>query len=47
MKAMTSLVVQLLKHHTPNARSPGSILGHGTRSHMLKLSSDAATKDPT
>ena len=30
----TSLVVQWLRHHAPNAGSPGLIPGQGTRSHM-------------
>ena len=30
----TSLVVQWLKHHAPNAGGPDSIPGQGTRSHM-------------
>ena len=30
----TSLVVQWLRLHAPNAGSPGSIPGQGTRSHM-------------
>ena len=33
----TSLVVQWLKLHTPNAGGPGSIPGEETRSHMLQL----------
>ena len=33
----TSLVVQGLKLHTPNARGPGSNHGQGTRSHMPQL----------
>ena len=33
----TSLVVQCLRLHAPNARGPGSIPGEGTRSHMLQL----------
>ncbi|TEA28872.1 hypothetical protein DBR06_SOUSAS4010089, partial [Sousa chinensis] len=33
----TSLVVQWLRLHTPNAGSPGSIPGQGTRSHMPQL----------
>jgi len=33
----TSLVVQCLRLHAPNARGPGSILGQGTRSHMPQL----------
>ena len=33
----TSLVVQWLRLHTPNAESLGSIPGQGTRSHMLQL----------
>ena len=38
----TSLVVQWLGLHAPNAGGPGSIPGQGTRSHMR-----AATKEPT
>ena len=33
----TSLVVQWLRLHTPNAGGPGSIPGQGTRSHMQQL----------
>ena len=33
----TSLVVQRLRIHAPNIGGPGSILGQGTRSHMLQL----------
>ena len=33
----SSLVVQWLRLHVPSARDPGSIPGHGTRSHMLQL----------
>ena len=33
----TSLVVQLLKFHAPNAGSLGSIPGQGTRSQTLQL----------
>ena len=33
----TSLVVQWLRFHTPNAGSLGSIPGQGTRSHMPPL----------
>ena len=33
----TSMVVQWLRLHTPNAEGPGSIPGQGTRSHMLQL----------
>ena len=33
----TSLVVQWLRLHTPNAGDPGSIPGQGSRSHMLQL----------
>ena len=33
----TSLVVQWLRLHAPNAGSLGSISGQGTRSHMLQL----------
>ena len=38
----TSLAVQWLRLHTPNARGPGSTPGQGTRSHMLQLRLDAA-----
>ena len=33
----TSLVIQCLRIHTPNASSMGLIPGQGTRSHMLQL----------
>ena len=33
----TSLLVQWLRLHTPNAGDQGSIPGQGTRSHMLQL----------
>ena len=33
----SSLVVQWLRLHTPNAGDPGSILDQGIRSHMLQL----------
>ena len=33
----TSLAVQWLRLHAPNAGVPGSIPGQGTRSHMLQL----------
>ena len=33
----TSLVVQWLRFHAPNAGDPGSIPGQGNRSHMLQL----------
>ena len=33
----TSLVVQCLRLHAPNARGPGLIPGQGTRPHMLQL----------
>ena len=36
-KAGTSLVVQWLRLHAPNAGGLGSIPGQGTRSHMLQL----------
>ena len=40
-----SRVVQWLRHHSPNAGSPGSIPGQGTRSHMTQLKIlHAATK---
>ena len=38
----TSLVVQWVRLHAPNAGGPGSIPGQGTRSHM-----HAATKKST
>ena len=38
----TSLVVQQLRLHAPNAGGLGSILSQGTRSHMMKLRPDAA-----
>ena len=40
-KEGTSLVVQLVRFHAPNAGGPGSIPGWGTRSHM-----PATTKKP-
>ena len=41
----TSLVVQWLRLHAPNARGLGSIPGQGTRSHMPQLKIlHAATK---
>ena len=41
----TSLVVQWLRLHDPNAGGLGSIPGQGTRSHMLQLKvPHAATK---
>ena len=51
----TSLVVQRLRLHGPNAGGPGSIPGQGTRSHMLHLRArmlqlkipHATTEDPT
>ena len=45
----TSLVVQWVRLHTPNAGGLGSIPGRGTRSHMdvATKSPHAATKDPT
>ena len=33
----TSLMVQWLRLHTPNARGPGSIPGQGTRSYMQQV----------
>ena len=33
----TSLVIQWLRLHTPNAGDPGSIPGQETGSHMLQL----------
>ena len=42
----TSLVIQWLRLHAPNAGGPGLILGQGTRSHMPRLrSSNTSTKD--
>ena len=38
MRQGTSLVVQWLRLHTPNAGDPGSIPGQGTRCHMSQLS---------
>ena len=45
----TSLVVQWVRLHAPNAGGPGSIPGRGTRSriHAASESPHAATKDPT
>ena len=44
----TSLVVQWVRLHTPNAGGLGSIPGQGTRSHMhaATKSSHASTKEP-
>ena len=50
----TSLVVQWLRLHNPNAGGPGSIPGQGTRSHVPQVRvrmpqlmiPHAATKDP-
>ena len=44
----TSLVVQWVKLHAPNAGGPGSIPGQGTRSrmHAATKSPHAATKIP-
>ena len=44
----TSLVVQWVRLHAPNAGGPGLIPGQGTRSHMhaATKSSHAATEDP-
>ena len=44
----TSLVVQWVRIHSPNARGPGSIPGQGTRSHMhvTTKSPHTATKKP-
>ena len=42
----TSLVVQWLRLHAPNAGGLGSIPGQGTRSHAATKSSHATTKDP-
>ena len=40
----TSLVVQWLRPHTPNAGSPGSIPSQGTRSHLLQPRPSTANK---
>ena len=40
----TSLMVQRLRLHTPNARGPGSIPGQGTRAHMPQVRSSTAQK---
>ena len=45
--AGTSLVVQWLRLHIPNAGSLGSIPGRRTRFHMLQLSLNFGMKDPT
>ena len=47
-KAGTSLVVQWLRLHAPNAGGPGSIPSQGTRSHMpqLKILLAATKKRP-
>ena len=42
----TSLVVQWLKRHVPNAGSPGSIPGQGTRSCMPQLDPWCPNSDP-
>ena len=45
----TSLVVQWLRLHAPNAGGLGSIPGQGTRSHMhaATKSTHATTKEPS
>jgi len=43
MWGRTSLVVQWRRLHVPNAGGLGSILGQGTKSHMLQLRLGAAT----
>ena len=43
----TSLVVQWLKLHSPNAGGPDPIPGQGIRSHMPQLSLHASVKGPT
>ena len=43
-KSETSLVVQWLKVHTPNAGGLGSIPDQGTRSHLVQLNILNATK---
>ena len=40
----TSLVVQWLRLHTPNAGGPDSITGQGIRLHRSRLNLHAATK---
>ena len=40
----TSLMVQWLRLHAPNARDPGSFPGQGTRSHMLQLRPSTGNK---
>ena len=42
MRKGTSLVVQWLRLHTPNAGALDSILGQGTRSRMLQLRPNVA-----
>ena len=37
------LVIQWLRLHAPKAQDPGSIPGHGTRSHMPQLKIPCAT----
>ena len=37
MKLGTSLVIQWLRHCTPNAGGPSLVHGQGTRSHMTQL----------
>ena len=41
-KGLTSLVVEWLGLHTPSAEGLGSVLGLGTRFHMLQLRPDTA-----
>ena len=43
----TSLVVQWLRLHTPNAGGQGSIPSEGTRSHMPQLNMRMPQLDPT
>ena len=43
--AGTSLVVQWLRLHAPNAGDPGLIPGQGTRSHMPQLKDPTCRKD--
>ena len=47
LRVETSLMVQWLRLHAPNARGPVWIPGQGTRFLMLQLSSHSPTKDPT
>ena len=47
-KKESSLVVQWLRLHAPNAGGLGSISGQGTRTHVPEVKTlHAATKNPT